>query len=170
MSGAHGLPLLRGILFRIIVVLIFVALWPIFLPGCLRVGQPLIDDLKNNPAVEELKELFNAMNDLCEEGDVEDEIQHGHGLFGHAVTNPIPTNTLLGSMNYLARLRTLDGFKVIYTRKCSLTDAVSPRPIDAYSIFHPEGSALATLYFSPYHKRNSRKAPKGFTLGGTFSG
>ena len=37
-------------------------------------------------------------------------------------------------------------------------------PIDGYSILHPDGRRLAVLYLSPYHKRNSEKAPRGFTL------
>jgi hypothetical protein len=37
-----------------------------------------------------------------------------------------------------------------------------------YTVRHPDGSVLATLYLSPYHKRNSEKAPRGFTLAPAF--
>ena len=40
---------------------------------------------------------------------------------------------------------------------------VTPGSIDFYGI-SVDGKRVATIYMCPYHKRNSRKAPKGFTL------
>lgn len=126
--------------------------------------KTLWDDLQENPIFKEQKALFDAMSTMCEDGCETDEIPGGHGEFGHAVTNPIPTKTVFGSTSYLARLQSSDGAKVVYEREGSLSSPVSPSPIDAYAISHQDGRRLATLYLSPYHKRNSERAPKGFSL------
>jgi hypothetical protein len=128
------------------------------------------DQLQENPIFQEQKALFDAMSTMCEDGCETDEIPGGHGEFGHAVTNPIPTKTVFGSTSYLARLRSSDGAKVVYEREGSLSSPVSSHPIDGYGISHPDGRRLATLYLSPYHKRNSERAPRGFTLLKTIMG
>lgn len=108
--------------------------------------------------------LYDALLPLCEDGCDADEIPEGHGEFGREASNPIPTQTVFGSISYLMRLRAPDGAKVVYNRIGSLSSPVSPSLIDAYEISDSHGSKLATLYLSPYHRRNSEKAPEGFTL------
>lgn len=104
------------------------------------------------------------MNAGCEDGCDTDEIPGGNGEFGWDASNPIPTNTPIGSTSYLARLRYSDGAKVVYERSGSTYSDVNTKPIDIYAISHPNGQALTTLYISPYNKRNSAKAPCGFSL------
>jgi hypothetical protein len=70
----------------------------------------------------------------------------------------------MASIAYLAKLQAPDGRKVQYRRIRSISSQVSPNPIDMYELGHPIGRSLGTIYISPYHKRNSEKAPKGFTL------
>jgi len=163
-------PAWKAHTFRIIVGSAALVFWPIFLPGWLRKKRSLWDELQENPIFQEQKALFDAMSKMCEDGCDTDEIPSGHGTFGYAATNPIPTKTVFGSTSYLARLRSSDGAKVVYEREGSLSSPVSPHPIDAYAISHPVGRRLATLYLSPYHKRNSEKAPRGFTLLKTIMG
>ncbi len=123
------------------------------------------DLMQEDPNFKKQKELFGAMSGLwCKDGCETDEIPGGYGEFGYERTNPIPTNTLFGSTSYLVRLRSLDGAKVVYKRRGSLGSPVSQHPIDRYEIVHPDGRLLATIYLSPYHKKNSDKAPRGFTL------
>lgn len=126
--------------------------------------KTLLGRLQNNPIFQEQKALFDAMRAMCEDGCETDEIPEGYGEFGHELTNPIPTMTIFGSTSYLARLVSSDGAKVVYERQASFSTPVSSNPVDGYTISPPNGRQLGTLYISPYHKRNSEKAPKGFTL------
>jgi hypothetical protein len=132
--------------------------------------RSLLDELMDNPIMKEQKALFDAFSMMCEDGCETDEIPGGYGEFGYSLTNPIPTKTPLGSTNYLARLQSADGAKVIYNRRGSLSSPISQHPIDAYEIVHPDGRLLATIYISPYHKKNSERAPRGFTLLKTIFG
>lgn len=108
--------------------------------------------------------LHNIMNSMCESGCDTDEMPQGQGEFGLSVTNPIPTHTPIGSNSYLDRLHTSDGDSVAYDRMGSTSAPIIVHPIDQYLITNSSGEQIATLYISPYHKRNSNKAPKGFTL------
>jgi hypothetical protein len=104
------------------------------------------------------------MNAMCETGVDADEMPNGTGEYGLTATNPIPCRTIIGSTAYLGRLRAADGAKVSYDRLGSTQSSVSPHLIDIYRVNHPSGRELATLYISPYQKRISGKAPRGFIL------
>jgi hypothetical protein len=122
------------------------------------------DALNENPIFQQQKELFEAMSLMCEDGVDLDEMPNGRGEFGMTPSNPIPCKTVFGSTAYLGRLRTADGTKVVYERAGSVDSDVSPHPVDAYEVSHPNGQKLATLFMSPYQKRISGKAPRGFKL------
>ena len=126
--------------------------------------QSMLDALQSLPEAQEQKDLFDAMSALCEDGTDADEIPSGTGKFGLTSTNPIPCKTVFGSTAYLSRLRAPDGTKVVHQRLGSTHSPVSPNPIDIYEIAHQTERALATLYISPYQRRNSEKAPLGFML------
>lgn len=115
----------------------------------------------DNPKIQEMKELFELMQRINEDGTDEDEISDGYGDFGYVLTNPIPVNTTFGSAVYLTKLRTLENQRVSYERLGSFDSPVSEHPVDGY-IISSGGKELATLYFSCYHKKNSEKAPKNF--------
>ena len=70
----------------------------------------------------------------------------------------------MGSMIYLESLRTLDGSKISSERIGSFTSPVTKSPVDGYKITHANGKEITMLYFSPYQKRNSKKAPREFIL------
>jgi len=141
-----------------------ILLWPIFLPEWFAEKKTAWDELNENPLFQEQKSLFDAMSLMCEDGVDIDVIPRGLGAFGLVSSNPIPCKTIHGSIAYLARLRTLDGIKIIYQRAGSVVSDISPYPVDVYEISLSDGQKLETLFISPYHKINSGKAPSGFTL------
>jgi hypothetical protein len=121
------------------------------------------DILNENPKFQEMKELYEAMEKLNEGGTDLDIMPEGFGEFGHDLTNPIPVNTIMGSISYLSKLRTMDGIKVEYERAGSLSAPNIKRIIDRYKI-SANGEKIATLFICPYNKKNSEKAPKGFKI------
>jgi hypothetical protein len=122
------------------------------------------DALQSTPEFQEQKELFDAMSAMSENGIDADEIPNGVGEFGFVPTNPIPCKTVFGSTAYLGRLRAADGTKIENRRLGSTQSDASPHPIDEYEITHSTGLVLGKLYISPYQKRISTKAPRGFML------
>jgi len=126
--------------------------------------KTLLDALNENPIFRQQKVLFEGMSLMCADGVDADEMPNGRGDFGLTPTNPIPCKTIFGSTAYLGRLRAPDGTKVAYERTGSVTSDVSPHPVDAYVISHQSGQKLTTLFISPYQKRISAKAPRGFKL------
>lgn len=118
--------------------------------------------LMDSPELEKQRKLFDLMSEMnSKEGCTTDEIPNGIGEFGIESTNPIPTNTVYGSILYLGGLRTLDGKKVNSKRICSLSAKNIQKPIDKYLITHENGTELAVIYISPYHAVNSKKSPRG---------
>ena len=107
---------------------------------------------------------MQAMQSLSSDDVHEDRFPHGYGRFGYEVTNPIPCNTVLGSMSYLSSLRTLEGESMKNDRIGSTSADISDMPIDMYRISDEEDREIAILYVSPYQKRNSSLAPEGFKL------
>lgn len=124
----------------------------------------LKEKLKLPKALKQQKAKYKEMCRMCEDGVDADELPNGKGEFGMTASNPIPCKTIWGSKAYLARLRTADGLSVVCTRSGSGRSEVTPHPVDCYQVRHLNGEHLATLYISPYQKRVSRKAPKGFLL------
>jgi hypothetical protein len=148
--------------------LAIIVLWPVLAVSAARTAQieakTLWDAVRDNPAFKKQNDLFEAMSLMCEDGVDADEMPNGRGEFGLVPSNPIPCKTVFGSTAYLARLRTPEGIKVVYTRKGSVISDVSRDPVDAYEISFPNGGRPTTLFISPYQKRISRKAPRGFAL------
>jgi len=157
-------PAWKVIGFFSIVYPVAVLLWPIFLREWFAEKKTVWDELNENPLFQEQKSLFDLMNLMSEDGVDTDVIPGGLGEFGLVSSNPIPCKTVYGSTAYLAQLRTLDGTKVIYERVGSTESDISPYPVDEYEISLSNGQKLETIFISPYHKRNSGKAPSGFTL------
>ncbi len=108
------------------------------------------------------EELFGDMPWTYSMGTREDTIQGGHGEYGLVKTNPVPTISVRGSDRYLANLR-FGGRPVEANRLGSTSSDVTPGSVDMYALTCA-GREVGTVYICPYHKRNSRKAPKGFTL------
>jgi len=123
--------------------------------------KSIMDELNENP-------LFKIMNDMSKLNGENATDNHtitedGYGEFGHEVTNPIPVKSVLGNIAYLGNLRTLDGQKVEYERIGSTIAPNIDMPIDMYEIYI-NGDMITTLYISPYHNKNSERAPKNFKL------
>jgi hypothetical protein len=135
----------------------------VYLGGIKSKPKTAWDRLNSNPEFKKMKELYEIMHEANGDGTYQDIIPEGVGEFGHDVTNPIPVNTIFGNTAYLGRLRTLDGIKVRYECRGSTRASNIKNPIDIYDIYDEE-KKIAILYISPYNKKNSTLAPKGFKL------
>lgn len=94
----------------------------------------------------------------------EDEILQGFGKFGLEPSNPIPVYGVPSNETYLNSLRTLTGERLRWRRIGSLQVENIVSPIDKYEIFNSAGDTICFIYISPYHWRNSKKAPEGFKM------
>lgn len=125
--------------------------------------KSLWNEMMDIPELNAQKKLFDVMSAVnSQEGCTTDEMPNGIGEFGLEPTNPIPVNTVQGSIVYLGGLRASDGTGVNNKRLGSLQVDNIQKPIDKYQIMHENGNELATIYISPYQAINSKKAPKGF--------
>ena len=119
---------------------------------------------EDQEAAELLKALIQYQVESRKDGVDTDDIPKGYGPYGLCETNPVPTQGIPGSNEYLSRLRTKDGRSIENSRIGSTgAEDVTSGAIDMYSITS-EGVSLGTVYLCPYHKRNSGKAPEGFRL------
>lgn len=110
-------------------------------------------------------DLLKIYSKMYENGLDVDELPNSIGEFGLEVTNPIPTHTAMGSTTYLSKLKTADGGPIKFSRIGSFGASNYPdTPVDGYRIETIDGQKLPNLYLCMYHKRNSNKAPKGFSL------
>jgi hypothetical protein len=112
----------------------------------------------------EQKILRDSLGQMPDDAADVDELPEATGDFGRVASNPIPCNTIFGSTAYLAKLRFSDGAKILFDRLGSVSSEASQYPVDCYAIKHPDGRGLGVFYISPYQKRNSRKAPEGFSI------
>jgi len=163
----NGNSPIKAVLVLAVVVTSAVVLWPVFVRDWFRKPVTAWDAFMAIPGVKEQGQLYEAMLALCEDGVDADELPNGAGSFGFDVSNPIPTKTIFGSRVYLSRLETDGGEAVLSERIGSTTNPVCAHPIDAYSLRLESGRQVGTIYISPYHLRNSSKAPRGFRLKGS---
>lgn len=112
--------------------------------------------------VSDTEGLFGDMPWIYSAGTKTDEVSGGHGEYGLTVTNPVPTISVRGSNRYLGALR-IGGQPVEANRAGSTSTDVTPGSVDIYKL-SSNGRSVGTVYICPYHKKNSRKAPKGFSL------
>lgn len=103
-----------------------------------------------------------TFSELHQNGIDADELPNGFGEFGFTVTNPVPTISAYGSNDYLSRIR-FNGQPIIYKRLGSTSSEITNGGIDIYSV-SCSGKSLGDIYICPYHRRNSKKAPKGFVF------
>ena len=88
-----------------------------------------------------------------------DEITGGVGEFGRSTKNPIPVNGPIGELVYLSCLKVdRTGQRLLFHRLGSIDK------IDVYETVSIDGASWDILFFSMYHPRKSRKAPRGFTI------
>jgi len=130
-----------------------------------RVPEPRTDG--ESPEDEEAaveRELADFFGAACADGVDADEMPGGTGEFGLDPDNPVPCHTVAGAYEYLGCLRTADGAPIQFDRIGSFDSSCSPMFVDGFSISDEDGRKLATIFISPYQRRNSGKAPKGFLL------
>lgn len=123
--------------------------------------------LKQNLGIEDQAILDDLAGGIFggSEGCDADEIPGSYGDYGFSPNNPIPTKGIAGSNVYLMKLRPIDvDQEVEWERTGTCTVDNIENVIDEYKISSTGGNVKATIYVSPYHRRNSEKAPKGFKL------
>lgn len=123
--------------------------------------KSVMDAMMDIPGFKAQKELYEVMSAMNADGCATDEMPNGIGEFGLEPTNPIPVNTVQGSILYLNGLRAPDGTRVNNKRLGALKVENIQKPIDEYLITHKNGDELAIIYISPYQAKNSKKSPKG---------
>lgn len=125
---------------------------------------PEVQEIIDTPEVQGLIAANKIMLAMSVDGVDADELPNGIGEFGLSPNNPIPCETILGSIIYLESLRTSNGDKVLNKRIGSFNSNIISHPVDGYEIFDLNGQKIAVIFISPYQKRNSEKAPKGFKI------
>jgi hypothetical protein len=163
MRRVQSVPGWKIAVFQAVLALGTILLWPILVPSAARSSSIHSKSLSQDRArgLEELVKMMSALNPDAVDAD---ELPDARGAFGLSENNPIPTRSIVESRHFLERLRTSDGTKVLYERIGSFSSEATNHPVDGYRITRPDGSSLATLYFSPYQKRTSAKVPHGFGL------
>lgn len=157
-------PLWKVVALYAVTIVAAILFWPIFIPGWFRQRETLLDAFDQTADKSELKGRFEAMSAVSAGGCDSDEIPGATGEFGYHLSNPIPTKTTFGNTSYLARLQTQDGNKVQYERVGSFTSPISDLPVDGYRLNDSKGTEIGIIYLSPYHQRNSEKAPAGLAI------
>jgi hypothetical protein len=125
-------------------------------------GEKLTDPLERLKIMTLIKQRV-----LSESGCDSDEIPNGTGRFGYDLTNPIPVRMPPGMYDYLGRLSVPSGKPIRANRVGSISSPQSNdqgSTVDIVEIFNFEDELIATLYFSTYHQKTSRKSPDGFRL------
>jgi len=117
----------------------------------------------------EMKELFFSELKTNPQACDTDEIPNTIGQFGLSPTNPVPVHFIPSNDIYLGRLRTKDGQPIKWERDGSLSIPSIEKSVDKYKIFDSTGKFLTHIYISPYHKKTSKKAPKGFEIVGGYT-
>jgi hypothetical protein len=132
----------------------------------------LKDKSKIHDDLQITSEEFNALKQQIALGlrrvrpgaDVPDDLVNAVGEFG-CETNPIGCSSVPACIAYLQQLRSANGQRIQFTRLGSITNKVTSRyPIDIYALIGNDGIALKTIYMTGYQLRDSKKAPKGFSL------
>ena len=85
-----------------------------------------------------------------------------NGDFGYSDHNPIPTISSKGEQQYLERLRR-NGRSIQYKRIGSGISPLTKGPIDIFDLYQ-DGRKFETICFSPFHKKNSTRAPSDLKL------
>ncbi len=110
----------------------------------------------------DLIDYCDQLGKIWENGTTQDKIVNGIGEFGFSANNPIPTVCVKGSDVYLSRLR-LNGRAVENKRLGSTKSDITEGNVDIYAISQ-NGLEVAKIYICPYHRKDSKTAPKGLTL------
>lgn len=89
-----------------------------------------------------------------------DELPNGIDDFGMSPNNPIPCETILGSVIYLENLRTLNGDKVLNERIGSFKSDITPYHVDGYQIYNLNRQKITVLYFFTVSEKKLKKSSK----------
>lgn len=110
----------------------------------------------------EIEDEMARVRKVWSMGASSDTIQGGYGQYGLVVSNPVPTVCVSGSKKYLSRLR-FNGQQVGHDRIGSTSSEVTAGNVDIYKLSFGT-QALGNIFICPYHKHDSKIAPKGFSF------
>jgi hypothetical protein len=117
---------------------------------------------KGSALPREMMEYCEQLGKIWAAGTTGDKISGGRGKFGLSPENPIPTVCVKGSIVYLSNLR-FHGAPIENNRLGSTKSEVTAGNIDIYTISQ-RGIDVGKIYICPYHRKDSKIAPEGFTL------
>ena len=156
-------------LFKAILVVAVIFLWPLLVISIIRTEKKQ-QSARNSALVRtdqtsELASVLAATNQNPVDADI---LPNASGEFGYTPDNPVPTTDILATEKYLNCLRNSDGQPLKFRRIGSFASKATDFPVDGYRV-NPaqDGEQPIVLYFSPYHLRCSRLAPRGFKFAKT---
>ena len=120
------------------------------------------DAVMRNP---EMKKDFREM--IIGDDSKNEAIQELHlddDDYGLVSNKPIFVAGFFEDQEYLHRLRTDKGDRIIHQRKCTMEEDGIAGPIDMYEIYTENGGHYKNIYISNYETKTSAKAPSGFVL------
>lgn len=100
---------------------------------------------------------------LTKDGTTKNVIPGSYGEFGTEITNPVPIYTHIELGDYLNNLLSINGESITHKRIGSNVVSNIQNPIDIYDIYIND-VFYKKLYLCPYHKKTSKKIPKGFKV------
>ena len=100
---------------------------------------------------------------LTKDGTSKNVIPGSYGEFGIEITNPVPIYTHIELGDYLNNLLSINGESITHKRIGSNVVSNIQNPIDIYDIYIND-VFYKKLYLCPYHKKTSKKIPKGFKV------
>ena len=121
------------------------------------------DEMLNEILRMQAKNTIEAMNANSQmQPDHEDDDD-----FGLVPENPIFTlalKSVIGEEEYLDNLYTVNGEKIKYNRRGSISVAGINGMIDIYETYLPSGEPYKTVYINMYGAKRSKRAPAGFSF------
>src|SRR5690606_25244200 len=132
-----------------IVTIVGTMLWPLLLYTSLK-------EERRKENADEIRILGQHLPSLNPDAVDADILPSASGEFGYSPDNPIPTNGIQGTINYLRRLRDSAGNRLEFRRIGSFESSSTSFPVDGYRINYLAGERESVLYFSPYQLRISR--------------
>lgn len=154
--------------FKFILVLAIVFFWPVLVISIIRTEKRQSDIIAALSSADNALKVSNNLSATNQSPVDADLLPNASGEFGYSPDNPVPTTNILETEKYIRRLRHSDGQLLQFRRIGSFSSQSTELPVDGYRVEatrHDEEPVV--LYFSPYHLRCSRLAPRGFKFAKT---
>ena len=117
---------------------------------------------KDWDALNDRVEMYNSIEKTAKENVVAEKSNLDDPEYGLVVNKPIYTQGVMGSRQYLGRLKTDTGEELTWERIGSTSAEGINGMIDIYTSKFSSGKPYKTLYINMYGSSNSEKVPAGF--------